>query len=196
MRSDHLYRTVGGLLRPHGALFHARRPTISPWRRRASVGLLQSTAPHASGTGHDCSSHFARRPQHPLGRRLTLILGRLRFCCLLQGLFPIEAGSFVSLKKSLKNQYPIPHITFQIFVLVVFFGLYNGLVVLPILLSFCGPSFKPSEGEQSSSRKACEEDGSRQASSISPTNEQDAVCDDELKQLSPKKPAGIRVTTC
>ena len=88
-------------------------------------------------------------------------------------------------------------LTFQIFVLVVFFGLYNGLVVLPILLSFCGPSFKPSEGEQSSDRQGSDENGSRQASSIiSPTIEQDAVCDDELKKLSPKKPAGIRVTTC
>ena len=33
--------------------------------------------------------------------------------------------------------------TSQIFVLVVVFGLYNGLVVLPVLLSYCGPSYRP-----------------------------------------------------
>ena len=27
--------------------------------------------------------------------------------------------------------------------LVVVFGLYNGLVVLPVLLSYCGPSYRP-----------------------------------------------------
>ena len=81
---------------------------------------------------------------------------------------------------------------FQIFVLVVFFGLYNGLVVLPILLSFCGPSFKPSEDEeQVSDSQLDQEDANRHS------NERDAVSDDELKQLSPtKKASGIKVTTC
>ena len=88
----------------------------------------------------------------------------------------------------------------KIFVLVIFFSLYNGLVFLPILLSICGPSYRPihpsylpgEDGEQSNNQSA----NSRHHSAVGPTDEADAVNPEELRQLSPKKIAGMRVTTC
>ena len=62
----------------------------------------------------------------------------------------------------------------KIFVLVIFFGLYNSLVFLPILLSICGPilpSYLPGDdGKQSNNQST----NSRHHLAMGPTDEADA----------------------
>ena len=41
---------------------------------------------------------------------------------------------------------------YQVFVLTVIFGLYHGLVLLPVLLSICGPESKDAEDKTISSK--------------------------------------------